>query len=328
MYCEYTKDPIMKNIEKLNSVIKYTIFLYILTFCMGITTMLGYNKGSNLNILSTIQMFYPALIVIILFKKVEFPMLTKLYIAETLFGIVFGIISIFIDDVLGLFTLVNSIIHIVYFIIILKLIIQGRIGKIKIKNIFYWPIVYIIFWIIYFGGCAYLEGNFQLFSQKITDIYLWKNLIISLPMFFINFLPFLGEEYGWRYFLQPKLENIYGKFSGRVMLGIIWGLWHIPLNLFFYDSPINCLHSIISQTLGCVILAFIFGFIYDKSKSIILIVVIHFLHNLMSKTFELDTVFQQTSYTITFFYLCLLFIICFAAILIMKWRGNEKNNSN
>ena len=112
----------MKNIEKLNSITKYTFFLYILTFSMGIIMMLGYYKGSDLNILSTIQMFYPALIVIILFKKVEFPMLTKLYIAETLFGIVFGIISIFIDDVLGLFTLVNSIIHIVYLIIIQNII--------------------------------------------------------------------------------------------------------------------------------------------------------------------------------------------------------------
>lgn len=43
----------------------------------------------------------------------------------------------------------------------------------------------------------------------------------SLGMYF-------GEEYGWRCFLQKELFR-YNKRFGAAIIGLIWGMWHIPL---------------------------------------------------------------------------------------------------
>jgi len=44
----------------------------------------------------------------------------------------------------------------------------------------------------------------------------------------INAIPILGEEFGWRAYLQPKLMPLGGR-KAMVVMGIIWGLWHAPI---------------------------------------------------------------------------------------------------
>jgi membrane protease YdiL (CAAX protease family) len=53
----------------------------------------------------------------------------------------------------------------------------------------------------------------------------------------LNFLPTLGEEYGWRGFLQAKLLGRFGLLWGLVLTGAIWGVWHAPLILMGYNYP-------------------------------------------------------------------------------------------
>jgi membrane protease YdiL (CAAX protease family) len=50
--------------------------------------------------------------------------------------------------------------------------------------------------------------------------------LIAAPI--LNAIPILGEEFGWRAYLQPKLMPIGGR-KAMVVMGIIWGLWHAPL---------------------------------------------------------------------------------------------------
>ncbi|HET9908047.1 MAG TPA: CPBP family intramembrane glutamic endopeptidase [Anaerolineales bacterium] len=44
----------------------------------------------------------------------------------------------------------------------------------------------------------------------------------------LNAIPILGEEFGWRAYLQPKLMPLGGRKT-MLLMGIIWGLWHAPL---------------------------------------------------------------------------------------------------
>jgi uncharacterized protein len=39
----------------------------------------------------------------------------------------------------------------------------------------------------------------------------------------------LSEEFGWRGFVQPRLRLRYGRVRTAVVMGIAWGLWHVPL---------------------------------------------------------------------------------------------------
>ncbi|WP_405803739.1 CPBP family intramembrane glutamic endopeptidase [Streptomyces sp. NBC_01187] len=41
----------------------------------------------------------------------------------------------------------------------------------------------------------------------------------------------LAEEPGWREFAMPRLQRRYGPLAGTLILGPLWGAWHLPLFL-------------------------------------------------------------------------------------------------
>ena len=53
---------------------------------------------------------------------------------------------------------------------------------------------------------------------------------------FVNGLFGFGEELGWRGYLLPKLMPL-GKPRAYLLLGIAWGLWHLPLLLLGFTYP-------------------------------------------------------------------------------------------
>lgn len=76
-----------------------------------------------------------------------------------------------------------------------------------------------------------------------------------------------GEEFGWRGYLQTRL------FAGRPVAaatatGVIWGLWHLPVTLRGYDYPDHPILGSMLLTVIAVLLAYIFGWIRERSGSI------------------------------------------------------------
>ena len=47
----------------------------------------------------------------------------------------------------------------------------------------------------------------------------------------------LGEEFGWRGFAYPRLEKLHGPVLGSLMLGAVWGLWH--LGMLYAPDPLR-----------------------------------------------------------------------------------------
>ncbi|AEV84461.1 abortive phage infection protein [Actinoplanes sp. SE50] len=43
-----------------------------------------------------------------------------------------------------------------------------------------------------------------------------------------------GEEIGWRCLLQPLLRTRFGPLTASVLVGLLWGLWHVPV---FAEGP-------------------------------------------------------------------------------------------
>ena len=105
-------------------------------------------------------------------------------------------------------------------------------------------------------------------TEKLNSVFHFPSMCIA----------FLGEEYGWRYFLQPALQQRIGKRKGVILLGIIWGIWHLPINLFYY-SPMTPFYSILNQVIGCIGYAIFFGFVYMKTENIWTVSIIHFVNN-------------------------------------------------
>lgn len=77
-----------------------------------------------------------------------------------------------------------------------------------------------------------LEGSLPPPAVVLAGVYL-ATLLMS-P--FLNGFFGLGEEIGWRGYLLPKLMPL-GKAKAYVLIGFIWGLWHLPLLLVGFTYP-------------------------------------------------------------------------------------------
>ncbi|MGL5069027.1 MAG: CPBP family intramembrane glutamic endopeptidase [Sarcina sp.] len=99
--------------------------------------------------------------------------------------------------------------------------------------------------------------------------------------FFLAFFMFLGEEFGWRYYLQPRLQVLFGKRMGVIILGVIWGIWHLPLCFTLYspDSPINC---VISHVTFCASMGIFLAYVYMKTENIFAPILIHIVNNVLA----------------------------------------------
>ena len=70
---------------------------------------------------------------------------------------------------------------------------------------------------------SYFIGKQIGLSVKITE-----NISRLIPLMILGmFIGAVGEEIGWRSFLQPILEKKNSVLLASIIVGIIWGLWHI-----------------------------------------------------------------------------------------------------
>jgi len=103
----------------------------------------------------------------------------------------------------------------------------------------------------------------------------WSILIISmfLPVF-INCFFTIGEELGWRGFLQDELKAL-GQKRSYLIIGLIWGIWHAPIILQGHNYPTNPILGVFWMIIYCVLLSYIFGWLKDKSGSILAPTIAH-----------------------------------------------------
>ena len=90
---------------------------------------------------------------------------------------------------------------------------------------------------------------------------------------FINMLLTIGEEVGWRGTMYPELKDRFGETKGRIIGGIIWGIWHWPIMLLagyeygttYWGAPITgpLLFCVITVAMGILL-----DFLYGKTMSI------------------------------------------------------------
>ncbi len=79
----------------------------------------------------------------------------------------------------------------------------------------------------------------------------------------------VGEEAGWRGFLQPELERRFGPFHGTVLVGVIWGYWHLPVNLAGYnDARHPILQAAIIFQIATIAMSFAFAWLVRRTGSI------------------------------------------------------------
>lgn len=105
-------------------------------------------------------------------------------------------------------------------------------------------------------------------TQSISFFIL--NFVLSHIIFLIiGSILSLGEEFGWRGYLQEKFLRRYGLNWGLIILGIIWGFWHFPLVLMGWTFPNHpVLGALLLMPISTIFFGIFEGWIYLRSRSI------------------------------------------------------------
>jgi len=77
--------------------------------------------------------------------------------------------------------------------------------------------------------------TFPNFSPNTPGLILQTFALGLLPQFIKN----IFEEAAWRGYLAPKVYSLrLNDFVGHLIVGLVWGAWHIPYYLFFLDRAV------------------------------------------------------------------------------------------
>ena len=97
------------------------------------------------------------------------------------------------------------------------------------------------------------------------------NLLVSVTLGSLvsMLLGAIGEEAGWRALLQPSLADHSGFFKGTLLVGLIWGYWHLPVNLAGYnDAQHPLLQALLIFQIHTVAMSFVLAWLVERTGSV------------------------------------------------------------
>lgn len=157
-----------------------------------------------------------------------------------------------------------------------------------------------------------LGGSFD-YSQFIKQLPSIIPLIILGP---------ISEEFGWRGFLQKRVNNEFSPVPGSLIIGITWSLWHLPLFFMLgtsqHDFSIPFLSFMVTFTSSSII----YTYVYIKSKeSLFSALLLHWLG-----TYTMQVIYSQVQRTPTYNYLeCLPFLIIGVLFILFAFKRKVIN---
>ncbi len=101
-----------------------------------------------------------------------------------------------------------------------------------------------------------------------------------------GFVTGLEEELGWRGFALPRLQASLPAFAASLLLGVLWGLWHLPLRIAF-GLPLTAagLVQFIIFLLMIIAQAVLYTWVYNNTRgSLFLMVLLHAVNNIAPGT--------------------------------------------
>ncbi len=104
-------------------------------------------------------------------------------------------------------------------------------------------------------------------------------VILAIPYFFLMLVLGGGqEEFGWRGYAQEPLQNQLGVIPASLIIGVIWGIWHLPL--WFMAGDLHSAYSFIAFVMMTTSISLIYAWLYNSSgKKLIVVLFFHAMNN-------------------------------------------------
>lgn len=121
------------------------------------------------------------------------------------------------------------------------------------------------------GGPWLLGQGFQgwlLFASNV--------MVTGTAFALLNAIVAVGEELGWRGWLQGVLIARWGPIGGIAALGLLWSMWHLPGQLAGYNHPeYPLVGSFLLSPIELIATSFFLGWLTLRSKSFWLAAIAH-----------------------------------------------------
>jgi len=104
-------------------------------------------------------------------------------------------------------------------------------------------------------------------------------IVLAIPYFILMLIIGGGqEEFGWRGYAQEPLQEKMGVIPASLVIGVIWGLWHLPL--WFMAGDLHSAYSFIAFVLMTTSISLMYAWLYNSGgKKLILVMIFHAMNN-------------------------------------------------
>ena len=101
-------------------------------------------------------------------------------------------------------------------------------------------------------------------------------LALVLPWLIFEILT-NGEEWGWRGYVLPRLQAKYNALTSSLIVGVIWGVWHLPK---FLGTGLGNERSFAWFVVAHIALAVLYTWLYNNTRgSLLMVTLFHAAQN-------------------------------------------------
>lgn len=289
----------MKKLKENKELMIFIAIAYGVTFLTGLLMWFGNLKKLDLAAFPNAQMFYPAAGVMMgaLFTRkgdglipkafyVFFTIMTAVLAAIAAVSVISPQTIVLVGMPMSLWSIIQQYIMIAASVICWIILLATKKEKRKAYGLcwnrgaasWFCIFLFVVLYIVRTVVSVSLGGQLAEWGSIIWNSTTLIQIAVMPINFFFVFTAFFGEEYGWRYYLQPLMQKKFGLRGGVLLLGVVWGLWHLPVDLFYYTQN-SQLQMVLAQQVTCISLGIFFAYAYMKTNNIWVPVILHFLNN-------------------------------------------------
>lgn len=209
------------------------IFLVVnfgVTILMGLLMGISNRKGNDVTIFASAQMMYPAAAVILALllttgkEKRKPGKFFITYLVTAGISMLLTIGSVFFSSDMWFLAenyvlILGSILSWIMLLWEKKEVRDDyglRFGGNKVKQSFLMMLLFFVLYILRLILSSIPDGLGELRGIFIAP-ETWITMVVLVINFYLSFIAFFGEEYGWRFFLQPMLQKRFGLKGGVIL---------------------------------------------------------------------------------------------------------------